>query len=224
MDNFPPLIISLFSFSALLEKLVDGSIIFESLMYIIDPQHLINNIQVQTQYKCIFLNNSHDINIARVRNSKRACKGNLMQKASLSSMIRRRAAPQKGMIQIINSTACISAPGIFHILCCVQSKSYFISSLFLSYKFFTDIFFSLKNDAISGEEDEITSIPEDEIEEHTHIALLKDTCFLIQKTKAVFKQTYKDGHFMFRPFGKHGENSKHGQYSFCSQTSEEKCN
>lgn len=55
-----------------------------------------------------------------------------------------------------------------------------------------------------GVEDGITSIPEDEIEEHTHIALLNDSRFLIQKTKAVFKQTYKEGHFMFRTFGKHG--------------------
>ncbi|XP_009593784.1 phospholipase A1-IIdelta [Nicotiana tomentosiformis] len=72
--------------------------------------------------------------------------------------------------------------------------------------------YSLENDAISGGvpwppmgvEDGITSIPEDEIEEHTHIALLNDSRFLIQKTKAVFKQTYKEGHFMFRTFGKHG--------------------
>ncbi|KAJ8567989.1 hypothetical protein K7X08_020711 [Anisodus acutangulus] len=67
--------------------------------------------------------------------------------------------------------------------------------------------YSLENDGISKVEDGITQIHEDGIvEEHTHIAILKESHFFIRRTKAVLKQTYK-GHFVFKQFG---ERSRHG--------------
>ncbi|XP_015080756.1 phospholipase A1-IIdelta-like [Solanum pennellii] len=70
--------------------------------------------------------------------------------------------------------------------------------------------YSLENEAISKLlEDGITQIHEDGIEEeeHRHIAILKESRLLIHRTKAVLKQSYKEGHFVFRQFGKHGETS-----------------
>ncbi|XP_049412697.1 phospholipase A1-IIdelta-like [Solanum stenotomum] len=73
--------------------------------------------------------------------------------------------------------------------------------------------YSLENEAISKLlEDGITQIHEDGIEEeeYRHIAILKESRLLIHRTKAVLKQSYKEGHFVFRQFGKHGETSRHG--------------
>lgn len=61
--------------------------------------------------------------------------------------------------------------------------------------------YSRENEAISKLlEDGITQIHEDGIEEeeHMHIAILKESRLLIHRTKAVLKQSYKEGHFVFR--------------------------